>query len=292
MLGAIRGDVRFKEPLSLHTSLRVGGVADIFVVAVDVKDVRRTLAFAHSEKLSLTVLGGGNGILVGDRGVRGVILQLGGCLERTEIRGDEVMAGAGVRLSALVREAAAHGLGGIEPLVAVPASVGGALAMDASARHVRFADAVTSVYYLYPDGTVGELKRETSRARGAPLGLRSDVIVIGARVALEHRRECDLRREIKHMLERRRAEHPLAVATAAGIWHEPAGTTAAKLIAKTGLAGQRIRNVEISAKNPDFLINRGHSRAVDVLEVMARIRERVASRFGVTLRPRIRLIGG
>src|SRR5439155_583790 len=107
MLGEIRGEVRFKEPLSFHTSLRIGGPADIFVVPQDVDDIRHALLFAEREQLSVAVIGGGNNLLVRDRGVRGVVLRLEGCLGRAEFHGEEAIVGAGVSLSALIREAAA-----------------------------------------------------------------------------------------------------------------------------------------------------------------------------------------
>ena len=137
MLGEIRGEVRFKEPLSFHTSLRIGGPADIFIVPQDVEDIRLALSFAEREQLSLDVIGGGNNLLVSDRGVRGVVLKLEGCLGRAEFHGEEAVAGAGVGLSALIREAAALNLGGIECLVGVPATVGGAVAMNAGTQAAR-----------------------------------------------------------------------------------------------------------------------------------------------------------
>src|SRR3990167_7486666 len=117
MLGEIRGEVRFKEPLSFHTSLRIGGPADFFIVPQDVEDIRLALAFADKELLPVEVIGGGNNLLVRDRGIHGVVLKLEGCLGRAEFHGEEAVAGAGVSLSALIREAAALNLGGIEGLV-------------------------------------------------------------------------------------------------------------------------------------------------------------------------------
>ena len=132
MLGEIRGEVRFKEPLSFHTSLRMGGPADIFIVPQDVDDIRHALAVRRrASSCPSTVIGGGNNLLVRDRGIRGVVLKLEGCLGRAEFHGEEAVAGAGVGLSALIREAAALNLGGIECLVGIPATIGGALAMNA-----------------------------------------------------------------------------------------------------------------------------------------------------------------
>src|SRR5215475_10840370 len=131
MLGEIRGEVRFKEPLSFHTSLRIGGPADIFVVPQDVEDIRLALSFADREQLPVQVIGGGNNLLVRDRGVRGVVVKIEGCLGRAEFHGEEAVAGAGVGLSALTRWAAAPSRGGAEGPARAPATIGGALAMNA-----------------------------------------------------------------------------------------------------------------------------------------------------------------
>src|ERR1700682_3096374 len=150
MLGEIRGEVRFKEPLSFHTSLRIGGPADIFVVPQDVEDIRHALMFAEREQLPVAVVGGGNNLAVRDRCTRGVVLKPEVCLGRAEYYGEEALAGAGVSLSALIREAAALNLGGIECLVGVPATVGGAVAMNAGTQDGGIADFISAVYFLYP----------------------------------------------------------------------------------------------------------------------------------------------
>src|SRR2546425_3783653 len=131
MLGEIRGEVRFKEPLSFHTSLRIGGSSDIFVVPQDVDDIRHALLFAEREQLPVVVIGGGNNLLVRDRGVRGVVLKLEGCLGRSEFNGEEAVAGAGASLSALIREGAALNLAGLGWLGGIPGAVRGAPGVDA-----------------------------------------------------------------------------------------------------------------------------------------------------------------
>src|SRR6202171_2324214 len=158
MLGEIRGEVRFKEPLSFHTSLRIGGPADIFVVPQDVEDIRLALSFADREQLPVQIIGGGNNLLVRDRGIRGVVVKVEGCLGRAEFHGEEAVAGAGVGLSALIREAAALNLGGIECLVGIPATIGGAVAMNAGTPDGAIGDFISAVYFLHPDGTLGEFK--------------------------------------------------------------------------------------------------------------------------------------
>src|SRR2546428_3420753 len=157
MLGETGGEGRFKDPLSFRTSLRIGGFADIFVGPQDVDDIRHALMFAEREQLPVAVIGGGNNLVVKDRGVRGVVLKLEGCLGRAEFHGEEAVAGAGVSLSSLIREAAALNLGGIESLVGIPATIGGALAMNAGTVDGWIGGFVSAVYYLHPDRSPGEV---------------------------------------------------------------------------------------------------------------------------------------
>jgi len=187
MLGEIRGEVRFKEPLSFHTSLRIGGPADIFVVPQDVDDIRHALLFAEREQLSVAVIGGGNNLVVRDRGVRGVVLRLEGCLGRAEFHGEEAIVGAGVSLSALIREAAALNLGGIECLVGIPATLGGALAMNAGTPDGRIGDFVSAVYFLHPDGSLGEFKPTSGTFTYQTFDAPAGAVLIGCRLRLTRR---------------------------------------------------------------------------------------------------------
>jgi len=290
MLGEIRGEVRFKEPLSFHTSLRIGGFADIFVVPQDVDDIRHALLFAEREQLPVAVLGGGNNLLVRDRGVRGVVLKLEGCLGRAEFHGEEAVAGAGVSLSALIREAAALNLGGIESLVGIPATIGGALAMNAGTADGTIGDFVSAVYFLHPDGTIGEFKPGSGTSYKQFYAPRGSVLV-GCRLQLHRRPLPEIQKDIKQRLKGKKSTQPLALASAGFIWKNPGTELATKLIEKAGLKGKRINGAEISAKHSNFIVNRGGAMAADVLALMEITRERVHAQFNVMLEPEIRILG-
>jgi UDP-N-acetylmuramate dehydrogenase len=290
MLGEIRGEVRFKEPLSFHTSLRIGGFADIFVIPQDVDDIRHALLFAEREQLPVAVLGGGNNLLVRDRGVRGVVLKLEGCLGRAEFHGEEAVAGAGVSLSSLIREAAALNLGGIEALVGIPATVGGALAMNAGTADGTIGDFVSAVYFLHPDGSIGEFKPgggTTYKQFYAPRGS----VLVGCRLQLHRRPLADIQRDIKQRLKGKKSSQPLALASAGFVWKNTPGEQATRLIEKAGLKGKRINGAEISAKHANFIVNRGGAMAADVLALMEITRERVQTQFNITLETEIRILG-
>ena len=291
MLGEIRGEVRFKEPLSFHTSLRIGGPADFFIVPQDVEDIRLALAFADKEGLPVEVIGGGNNLLVRDRGIRGVVLRLEGCLGRAEFNGEEAVAGAGVSLSALIREAAALNLGGVECLVGIPATIGGAVAMNAGTPDGWIGDFVSAVYFLHPDGTLGEFKPGPGtfgyRLFAAPPG----AVLIGARLRLHRRPQAEIQKDIKQRLKQKKATQPLALASAGCVWKNPPGDVAGRLVEKVGLKGKRLNGAEISAKHANFIVNRGGAMAADILALMDMTRERVQHQFGITLEPEIRIAG-
>jgi UDP-N-acetylmuramate dehydrogenase len=223
--------------------------------------------------------------------VRGVVLRLEGCLGRAEFHGEEAIAGAGVSLSALIREAAALNLGGIECLVGIPATIGGALAMNAGTADGWIGDFVSAVYYLHPDGTLGEFKPAsgtfTYRNFNAPAG----AVLIGCRLRLHRKPMAEIQKEMKQRLKVKKSTQPLALASAGCVWKNPPGEVAAKMIERCGLKGKRINGAEISSKHANFIVNRGGGTAADILALMDLTRERVQSHFSVTLEQEIRTIG-
>ena len=254
-------------------------------------DIRHALLFADREQLPVAVIGGGNNLLVKDRGVRGVVLRLEGCLGRAEFHGEEALAGAGVSLSALIREAAAANLGGIECLVGIPATVGGALAMNAGTPDGWIGDFVSAVYFLHPDGSLGEFKPATGTFTFSTFHPPAGSVLIGCRLRLARRPLGEIQKDIKVRLKQKKATQPLALASAGCVWKNPPGEVAARLIEKSGLKGKRINGAEISSKHANFIVNRGGATAGDIVALMDLTRERVQAHFGLTLEPEIRSIG-
>ncbi|HXJ81679.1 MAG TPA: UDP-N-acetylmuramate dehydrogenase [Candidatus Methylomirabilis sp.] len=291
MLARISGAVRFKEPLCFHTSLRMGGPADFFIVARDVDDVRYALTFAEHEDLPVSVIGGGNNLLVSDRGISGVVLKLDGVLARAAFHGDEVVVGAGVSLSALGREAAARDLGGLECMTGIPGTVGGALATRAGTRDGGIMDLCSAVQFLYPDGTLGELRPQVHVTGGQTLDIPRGAIVVSCRLQLVRRSGTLVWKEIRQRLKARKASEPIALASAGFVWKNPRASIAQRLIDAAGLRGKRRNGAEISAKSSNFIINRGGATSSDVLGLMEMTRERVEARFGITLESEIRMLG-
>ncbi len=289
MLGSISGDIRFKEPLSVHTSLRLGGPADVFIAPETIDDVRHALRFAEREQMPVTVLGAGTHLLVTERGFRGVVLKLDGALRRVEFHGHEAVAGAGAEVFALVRAAAALSLGGLTHLVGTSGTVGGALVVHGANPGQALASLVSSLYFIRGDG---ELDEATPAPNGwtERLLAASDGILIGCRLRLARQPPGAITREITQALRARPLLQTLTFAAAA-VWKDPPGQRAGSLIEQAGLTGKRVNAAEIFAKHPSVIVNRGAATAVDVLALMQLTRERVLDRTGVRLEPAIRTIG-
>lgn len=291
MLGEVRGTVRFKEPLSYYTSLRTGGPADVFVAPQDLDDVRHTLSFAYRQQLPIVVLGGGHKVLVRDGGIRGVVMKLEGCLARVDFHGEEAMVGGGMPLATLIRHAAAQELGGLEPLIGIPATVGGAVATNAGTTDGWIGDYLSAVYFLYPDGSFGEYKPAAIPMTERRLEIPPDVVVVGCRLRFHRRASADTQREIKKRLKQKNVAQPMALASAGAIWQNPPGLDATRAIERSGLRGKRVGGAEISTKHPNYIINRGGATAADILGLMDMTRERVRTHFHVTLEEDIRILG-
>jgi len=290
MLGRITGAVRFREPLSFHTSLRIGGPAEIFIMPQDLDDLRYALAFAEQEDMPLVVIGGGSNLLVSDRALQGVVVKLQGILGGAEFAGDEVSVGAGMPLSALLREAAAQGLGGLEHLAGIPATVGGALASNARTAEGAFIKYCSAIYFLHPDGTLGE-----HRAWG-PTGWRTfDLpvggILVGCRLRLERRPALVVQKALQYRLKAWKESQPFDLAAAGYIWKNPPGDRAARLVEMVGLRGKRVNGAEISLKSANLIVNRGGATQQDILALMEMAHQRVETRLSITLQPEIRLVG-
>jgi UDP-N-acetylmuramate dehydrogenase len=291
MLGRIAGAVRFKEPLAFHTSLRIGGPAEFFIAPHDVEDVRYALAFAEQERLPVVVIGGGNNLLVSEQGIAAVVLSLQGVLSRVEFHGQEAVVGCGMSLSGLTRAAAAVDLGGLEFLAGIPGTVGGALAMNAGTRDGSLGELCSAIYYVHPDGTLGEFRPIGLPGAAQTFELPPGGIFVGCRLRLTRRPAAQIHKDLAQRRKQRKATQPFALATAGYVWKNPPGEVASRLIDAVGMRGKRMNGAEVCAKCSNLIVNRGVASHTDVLALMDMARVRVEHHFGIALRPAIRTLG-
>jgi UDP-N-acetylmuramate dehydrogenase len=292
-LEAAFGDrVRFDEPLAAHTWWRIGGPADALVTAESEADIARLLPLAFKRKLPWFVLGSGSNLLVGDGGIRGIVVKLAGTYGAIDVADDAagvyVTAGGAAAMPALTAQAASRGAIGIGALAGIPGTVGGAVRMNAGTdretgefvRDVWVQTAAkpephaVSVQYFY---------RHTTVAR--------DALVARVRLAFAKGVPAAVREEMQARLVRRKATQPVGLPNAGSCFRNPEGDTAGRLIEELGAKGWSEGGAEVSPLHANFITNVGGATALDVTRLLARVRRGVEERFGVALTLEVHLVG-
>jgi UDP-N-acetylmuramate dehydrogenase len=287
--------VRFGEPLSRHTSFRIGGAADVWVEVADALEIRRVQAFAAATALPLFVLGGGTNVLLSDRGVRGVVLHLGRPLAALQWRangtGQHVRAGAAAALKRLVSEAIERDLAGLEFAEGIPGTVGGGLLMNAGAFGGEMADVVELVEGVDAGGEVQQLPQSALKFGYRHLDLPPGFIVTHLRFLLQPDDGDAIRARREEAKRRREAHQPLGYPNAGSIFKNPPGQFAGKLLETAGLKGYRRGGAMFSHQHANFIVNVGGATAADVRWLIDEAVRRVREMSGVCLEPEIRLVG-
>jgi UDP-N-acetylenolpyruvoylglucosamine reductase len=283
--------IRRNEPLARHTTLRVGGPADLYVEPASEADLAAILTYCQERARQCFWLGRGSNLLVKDRGFRGVVVCLAhASFSRIEVTGERLNCGAGARLKAVAVEAKRNGLGGLEFLEGIPGSIGGALRMNAGAMGGAIFDVVESVRLMGMDGVVQERS-----PRGLPVAYRS-CSIFKERVAISGvlRGQASSREAIEQRMNqfsRNRWQSQPAAPSAGCMFKNPASIPAGKLIDELGLKGTRVGGAVVSAEHGNFIVNDGGATAKDVLELIEVIRQRARAERGIELETEVEIVG-
>ena len=295
-------NVTMVEPMSRHTTFQIGGPADVLVTPETPEALVKALDTCAIAGAPVTVVGNGSDLLVGDRGIRGVVVLLRENFSGISVEGTRVTAEAGALLRDVALAAADAGLSGLEPLWGIPATVGGACFMNAGAYDACTADVLESVTVYVPGGpdeggarlrgsvrTLGrdELGMGYRKSRVASEGL----VVISATFALAPGNSAMIRADMDSYQRRREEKQPLDLPSAGSTFKRPQGHFAGKLIMDAGLAGARVGAAEVSTKHCGFVVNAGGATAADVRGLIAHVQDTVREKFGVELEPEVRMIG-
>lgn len=284
--------IRKEEPLSRHTTFRVGGPAEYFVKP-RVAQVQELTALCRQFELPLTVIGNGSNLLVSDAGLRGVVLEFG--KEASGIRieqGDHLIASAGTLLSETAGFAAKNALSGMEFAAGIPGSVGGAVVMNAGAYGGEMKDILSGVRVLTAAGEIKLRQAEELDMSYRHSRMMDEAeLVLEARIHLQRGDEAAIRRRMDELRQKRIEKQPLEYPSAGSTFKRPEGRFAGKLIEDAGLRGFRVGDAQVSEKHCGFVINRGAATAAQILELIQRVQERVRENCGVTLEPEVRLLG-
>lgn len=277
--------------MSKHTTFRIGGKADLFVSA-DEKSLPQLLKEAADEKIPVTIIGNGSNLLVGDGGIRGLVIEIGKGMDKIEISDNIMIVGAGTLLSKAANTAAEHGLSGMEFAAGIPGSVGGAVVMNAGAYGGEMKDIIMDVDVITREGEYRRLTlEELELSYRHSCIIENEYIVVRARLMLQEKDEAQIRLVMEDLKNRRIEKQPLNFPSAGSTFKRPEGYFAGKLIMDAGLRGYSVGGAQVSEKHCGFVVNKGGATASDVVKLMNDVRNKVMEEFGVELEPEVKMIG-
>nr|WP_303242817.1 UDP-N-acetylmuramate dehydrogenase [uncultured Blautia sp.] len=280
------------EPMKRHTTFRIGGPADFFLLPSTVDEVRGILEICREEELPYFILGNGSNLLVSDKGYRGVIIQLYRNFSNISVEGNEICASSGALLSQIAAAARNASLTGFEFAGGIPGTLGGAVFMNAGAYGGELKDVLKEAVVMTEQGEILTLPVEkldmgyrTSRIK------KAGYLVLEAKLVLEQGDMDKIRDITKDLTEKRVSKQPLEYPSAGSTFKRPEGYFAGKLIMDAGLRGYQVGDAQVSEKHCGFVINKGNATAADVLTLIENVREKVQEQFGVTLEPEVKFLG-
>ena len=289
---AVRARVHTDAPLKPYTTWKIGGPADWLVTPADAGELRQVLDLCRRLELPWLVMGNGSNLLIGDKGVRGVVIRLGEDFSRMIWQEERVEAFAGLLLRHLAQEAAERGLSGLEYVHGIPGSVGGGIRMNCGAYGGNLSTCVTSVKALSYDGEELELSRDEIdfAYRNSSL-FQLDAVITSVCLKLVPGNKEEILATMADFQHRREQAQPLEYPSCGSVFKNPAGDHAGWIVERNGLRGTRIGGVQISEKHGNFIVNRWDGSADDARRLIAWTQEKVLELEDIQLEPEVRFIG-
>lgn len=284
-------EYRLNEPMRAHTTFKIGGEADVFIIPASPAALIYAVKKCSELEIPYFILGNGSNLLVSDGGIEGAVISLAG-INGISSDGEKITCGAGAMLSSVCLKALSLSLTGLEFAYGIPGTAGGALYMNAGAYGGQMADVIESAECLTASGEIKTLKKEDMR-----LGYRSSVfkkgglIIISLTLALKKGDKAEIKAEMDELLNRRKQKQPLEYPSAGSTFKRPEGYFAGALIEKNGLKGSAVGGAQVSEKHAGFVINRGGATAADVKALIGKIQKKVFENDGVMLEPEVIFTG-
>lgn len=288
-VAGLRGGVIFGAALDAFTSFKIGGPADVLVVPADVEDVRRLVVQAQGAGIPLFVVGGTN-LLIRDGGIRGIVVNLSKLRAISEEPGAVLYAEGGVGMPTLIGYAIRRSLAGMEWAAGIPGTVGGCLVMNAGTRLGEMKHAVKAVRLVTLNGDVRVLPAASIRFQYRR-ALLPKGIVVGVWLQLQSGVRSEIAKTVKDYLHYRKNTQPLAMPSAGCVFKNPPADSAGRLLEAAGIKGMRIGDAEVSTKHGNFIVNRGHATAAQVVDLIRKIRRTIRQKAGVRLDLELKIVG-
>lgn len=288
----IASSVKFDEPMKLHTTFKIGGPADVFVEAQNTDEIIALIEYCKQNSIPYMIMGNGSNMLVGDRGIRGVVIQIGKAMNNITIDKETVTAQAGVLMSTLANAILKAELSGFETLSGIPGTLGGGIYMNAGAYGGELKDVIDTVTYIDESGEIiTKPNEELDLSYRHSMFETGEYVILSAVLKLKKGSYEEIKAAMQDYNKRRSDKQPISMPSAGSTFKRPEGYFAGKLIQDSGLMGYSIGGAQVSEKHAGFVVNKGGATAADVLALIKHIQDTVEEKFGVCLEPEVRLIG-
>lgn len=285
-------NVRRQEPMSLHTTFRIGGPADLFVMPGSIQAVADSIRICKETQTPYAVIGNGSNLLVSDTGYRGVIIQIGRNLNQVSVNGEEIRAQAGAMLSVIAKTALSESLTGFEFASGIPGTLGGAAVMNAGAYGGEMKDVLTEVTVLTREGEIRTIPAEKlEMGYRTSLAAKNGWIILEAVLKFQKGDAEAIRGRMEELKMQRVTKQPLDLPSAGSTFKRPEGYFAGKLIMDAGLRGFTVGGAQISEKHCGFVVNKGGATAEDVRNLICAVQKKVQEDAGVKLEPEVKFLG-
>lgn len=285
-------NVRRQEPMSLHTTFRIGGPADLFVTPGSIQAVADSIRICKETQTPYAVIGNGSNLLVSDTGYRGVIIQIGRNLNQVSVNGEEIRAQAGAMLSVIAKTALSESLTGFEFASGIPGTLGGAAVMNAGAYGGEMKDVLTEVTVLTREGEIRTVPAEKlEMGYRTSLAAKNGWIILEAVLKFQKGDAEAIRGRMEELKMQRVTKQPLDLPSAGSTFKRPEGYFAGKLIMDAGLRGFTVGGAQISEKHCGFVVNKGGATAEDVRNLICAVQKKVQEDAGVKLEPEVKFLG-
>lgn len=293
LCGCVGGEnVRRQEPMSLHTTFRIGGPADLFVTPGGIQAVADSIRICKETQTPYAVIGNGSNLLVSDTGYRGVIIQIGRNLNQVSVNGKEIRAQAGAMLSVIAKTALSESLTGFEFASGIPGTLGGAAVMNAGAYGGEMKDVLTEVTVLTREGEIRTVPAEKlEMGYRTSLAAKNGWIILEAVLKFQKGDAEAIRGRMEELKMQRVTKQPLDLPSAGSTFKRPEGYFAGKLIMDAGLRGFTVGGAQISEKHCGFVVNKGGATAEDVRNLICAVQKKVQEDAGVKLEPEVKFLG-
>ncbi|HCL90181.1 MAG TPA: hypothetical protein DHW70_02485 [Candidatus Atribacteria bacterium] len=284
--------IKYDEPLNNHTSLRIGGSADIFCSPNNIEDLKKVVFISKEHNMPFRVMGNGTNLLILDGGIRGLVINLNKDFKKIEFSDKIIKVGAGVSLALLSKMALDRELSGLEFACAIPGALGGAIINNASFKGECMADVVQNVTFLTRENRIEKISKSNLNFNYRECNLKSEsVIILEATLMLKKGNKEEIESKIKQNIEIRKTSQPLDKFSAGSIFKNPPGYYAGELIEKVGAKGLTRGKAEVSTRHANFIVNNGGASARDILYLIEEIEKRVTKNFGIKLEREIEIWG-